>query len=156
MPFRETINGIIQRAIGTFQGNSSGNSPVLMMLGGFKFSLNTAVFQALERNTSYRWPAQELMGNYDALQYTGPGDDRIRLPGIIYPGWKGGTSQVSQLRSLAAQGRPLRLIGPDGEILGEWVIEKIDEGQSYFTPDGAFRRQEFTVSIRKFGDGSDV
>lgn len=156
MAYRETINGIIQKVLGTFQGNNSGNAPVLMMLGGFKFSLNTAVFQELHRSTSFRWPAQERMGQYDALQFTGPGDDLIRLPGLVFPDWKGGTSQMYQLRSLAAQGRPLRLIGPGGEILGEWVIENVEEGQSHFRPDGSFMRQEFTVSIRKYGDGSDV
>lgn len=156
MSYRETINGIIQRAVGSFQGNSSGNAPVLMMLGGFKFSLNTAVFQSLERSTSYRWPAQERVGQFDALQFTGPGEDRIRLPGVVFPDWRGGTGQLSQLRALASQGRPLRLIGPGGQILGVWVIENIDEGQSFYKPDGSFRRQEFTVNIRKFGDGANV
>lgn len=156
MPYRETINGIIQRAIDAFEGNNSGNAPVLLMLGGFKFSLNTAVFQQLERSTSYRWRAQERVGQFDALQYTGPADDRMRLPGVVYPDWKGGGGQMKQLRSLASQGRPLRLIGPGGEILGLWVIEGIDEGQSYYKPDGTFRRQEFTVYIRKFGDGAGI
>lgn len=151
MSYRETINGIIQKIAGTFQGNSSGNAPVLLMLGGFKFSLNTAVFQELHRNTSYKWPAQERLGQYDALQFTGPGEDRMRLPGIIYPDWKGGTVQVGQLRALAFQGRPLKLISATGAIMGQWVIESVEEGQSFFKPDGTFRKQEFSVTIRKFG-----
>ncbi|WNL50861.1 tail protein [Xanthomonas phage Murka] len=151
MSYREAINGIIQKVAGTFQGNSSGNAPVLLMLGGFKFSLNTAVFTEMHRSTSYKWPAQERLGQYDALQFTGPGEDRIRLPGIIYPDWKGGNVQVGQLRSLADQGRPLKLISATGSILGQWVIESVEEGQSFFKPDGTFRKQQFTVTIRKFG-----
>lgn len=77
MPFLKTLNGILSAAAGSFQGNSSGNAPVMLMLGGFKFSINTAVFTELQRSTGYRWPAQERMGQYDALQYTGPGEDRI-------------------------------------------------------------------------------
>lgn len=156
MSFRETINGIIQHAPGAFQGNESGNAPVMLMLGGFKFSLNTAVFQEMQRNTSWRWPAQERLGQYDALQHTGPGDDRITLPGVIYPDWRGGVQQVDELRALAAQGRPLRLIAATGQILGMWVIESIGETQSFFLPDGTPRRQEFTLTIKKYGDGTDV
>jgi phage protein U len=156
MSYREAINGIVQLAIDAFEGNDSGNAPVLLMLGGFKFSLNTAVFTELHRSTSYQWPAQERIGQYAALQYTGPGDDRMRLPGIVYPLWKGGGSQLHDLRALAAQGRPLKLIASSGEILGAWVIDNIEEGQSYYNPDGTFRRQEFTVSIKKFGDGTDL
>ena len=154
MGIRETIGGIISRVAGSFTGNNSGNAPVLMMLGGFKFSLNTAVFQQMQRSTSYRWPAQERVGKLDALQFTGPGEDRITLPGVIYPDWRGDAEQVDQLRALAARGRPLQLIAASGDILGAWVIESVEEVQSFYKPDGTFRKQEFTVSIRKFSDGS--
>ena len=77
MPFLEQITGILSAAADSFMGNSSGNSPVLLMLGGFKFSLNTAAFTELQRSTGSKRPAQERMGQYDALQYTGPGEDRI-------------------------------------------------------------------------------
>ena len=156
MSFRETVNGIFQLAQSGFRGNDSGNAPVLLMLGGFKFSLNTAVFQQLQRSTAYRWPAQERVGQLDALQFTGPGEDRITLPGIVYPDLRGDASQISQLRDLAKGGRPLRLISSSGEILGLWVIESVEETQSLFKPDGAFRRQEFNLTIRKFSDDADV
>lgn len=152
MSYRETINGIIQRVQGAFQGNSAGNAPTMLMLGGFKFSLNTAVFQEMERRTSFRWPAQERPGQYDALQFTGPGDDRITLPGVIYPDWRGDAGQLDELRALASEGRPLQLITAAGDILGEWVIDAVDERASVFKPDGSPRRQEFSVSLRKFGD----
>lgn len=146
---REIINGIIQ---GGFTGNDSGNTQPLLMLGGFKFSLNTAVFQQMERSTSYRWPAQERLGMYDALQYTGPGEDRIILPGVVYPDFRGGAWQIESLRALASQGRPLHLIASTGHVLGLWVIENVSETQSYFKPDGTPRKQEFSVALRKHSD----
>lgn len=156
MPFVETITGVINRAVSSFQGNDSGNAPVLLMLGGFKFSLNTAAFTELQRSTSFRWPAQERVGQYDALQFTGPGDDRITLPGIVFPDWRGGFVQVENLRRLGTQGRPLQLILSTGQILGAWVIENVEEVQAFHNPDGTFRRQEFTVTIRKYSDGADL
>lgn len=156
MSYRETINGALQKQIDAFTSNDSGNAPVLMMLGGFKFSLNTAVFTEVQRGTSWRWAGQERVGQLDALQFTGPGDDRITLPGIVYPDFRGGTRNLDDLRQLASQGRPLRLILASGEILGAWVIDHVEETQAFHKPDGSFRRQAFTVSLRKFGDDADV
>ena len=153
MAYRETINGILE---GVFRGNSSGNAPTLLMLGGFKFSLNTAVFSEVQRSTAYSWPAQQRVGNFDALQFTGPGEDRITLPGVIYPDFRGGTGQLDELREVASAGRPLRLVTSTGAILGVWVIESIEETQSAFKPDGGPRKQEFNLRLRKFGDGAQI
>jgi phage protein U len=165
MPYRE-FHAAKYHAVGertaaaepssSFQGNDAGNAPTLLMLGGFKFSIATAVFQEFQRSTSYRWAAQERMGQFDALQFTGPGDDRITLPGTVYPDFRGGDGQLDDLRSLAAEGRPMRLISSTGAVLGEWVVDHIEEVQSFFWPDGRPRRQDFTVSLRKFGDDADV
>lgn len=156
MSFREILTGIADLAYGAFQGNDSGGAPVMLSLGGFKFSINTAVFTELHRSTDYRWPAQELVGQLDALQYTGPGDDTMRLPGVVYPDWRGGGGQIDQLRGMASAGVPYTLIGADGTIWGMWVITSIDEGQSFYNPDGSFRRQEFTINLKKFSDAPYV
>ncbi len=132
--------------------HDSGNAPVMMMLGAFKFSLNTAAMQDVDRSTGYRWPAQERIGKLDALQFTGPGADTITLPGVVYPDFRGGAGQIEQLRGLARKGAPLRLIAGTGAVLGMWVIENVRERQSAFKPDASFRRQEFEVSLRKFSD----
>lgn len=152
MPYRELITGTVDKLLNSFNGNDSGNAPSLLMLGGFKFSLNTAVFQEMQRSTSWRWPAQERVGQYDALQFTGPGDDRITLPGVVYPDFRGGIAQVESLRQIAAKGKPVRLISATGEMLGLWVVLSVDETASSFKPDGTPRKQEFTVTIRKYGN----
>lgn len=152
MSFREIVSGQVDKALNSFSSNNAGNAPTMLILGGFKFSLNTAVFQEQRRMTSYRWPAQERIGQFDALQFTGPGEDRITLPGVIYPDFRGGSDQLNELRSLASRGQPLRLIAASGEVLGMWVIESVEEVQSTFKVDGSPRRQDFTITIKKFGD----
>lgn len=152
MSYREIIGGQLNKQLSKFLGNDSGNSPVMLMLGGFKFSLNTAVFQQQQRATHWRWPSQERVGQFDALQFTGPGEDRITLPGVVYPQFRGGYDQVATLRKIGDQGKPVRLISAAGEMLGVWVIESVEETASQFTALGAPRKQEFTVTIRKFGD----
>jgi hypothetical protein len=152
MASRQDIEGFIQRVQDRFFKNDSGNSPVMMMLGGFKFALNTATFQEVNRATSYRWPSQERVGQYFARQFTGPGDDTITLPGVIYPDFRGGYAQIDNLRSIAEQGRPVKLISAMGDMLGVWVIERIEDSRKVFKPDGTFRKQDFTVTLMRFGD----
>jgi phage protein U len=154
MSYKEIQTGAIDYAVNQFQGNNSGNAPVLLMLGGFKFSLNTAVFQEMRRLTSWRWPAQERMGQRDALQNTGYGDDTITLPGVIYGDFKGGPYQLDDLRAIGDAIKPVRLISADGQILGLWVVLSVEETASNFKQDGTPSKQEFNVSIKKFSDGT--
>lgn len=125
----------------------------MLRLGSFSFGINTAAYSALKRTSEYTWAAQARFGQFDALQYTGPGQDSITLDGVVLTAYRGGTGQVERLRGLASQGRPQMLISGLGDILGMWVIESVGEGQGVFAAAGIPRRQEFTVKIRKYGNG---
>lgn len=129
----------------------SGNAPVMMMLGDFQFSINTAVFDRIEKSSEYRWATVERTGDLNDLQFTGIGDVSMTLPGVVYPGARGGTGQISSLQLIAQQGQPQRLITGAGAIVGYWVITSVRETQSFFNPDGSFRKQEFTVALKYYG-----
>lgn len=129
---------------------------VMMMLGTFQFGLDTAAFQELNRNTEWRWPAQDVFESLPVLQFTGHGEDTITLPGIIYPEYWGGTGQLNALRQLGDLGEPQTLIDGRGNVLGEWVITGVQERQSVFAAAGVARRQEFTVSLKRFGDSTTM
>jgi uncharacterized protein len=132
------------------QLTDSGNAPVLLMLGSFKFSLNTAVFQKIDRTSDYRWASIPQVGWVDAQQFTGYGDDVITLPGVIYPDFRGDGTQMGQMRALAQQGKPQRLIGANGAVAGYWVITQVSDSREFFKPDGSFRKQEFTLSLKYY------
>lgn len=123
---------------------------MMMRLGDFAFGINTAAYDELRRSTEYKWPAQERFGQRDTLQYTGPGDDTITLTGTILTAYRGGTGQLQRLRNLAAEGQPQFLISGLGQIMGRWVIERVEEGQTTFAAAGHPRKQEFTVQLRRF------
>lgn len=135
-------------------GQIFGTYLTMMSLGGFKFGIYTAAYQQLNRSTQYKWGEQEVFGDWDNLQYLGPGQDTKTLTGVIYGEWNGGFHQLDKLRDLAAQGEPKLLISGTGKILGYWVINQIDEGQEKFAAFGVPRRQEFTINLRKFGDSA--
>lgn len=143
---------IAETVAATLLGNYSANAPVLLMLGSFKFSLNSAVFQELNRTTEAAWGNVPRIGQYNALQFTGPGSDTIELPGVIYPKAFGYAETLDQLREMMMSGNTFRLILGDGRILGLWAILSVREAKSNFGSDTAARRVEFTVTLAKYAD----
>lgn len=129
-----------------------GSFITMMRLGPFKFGIYNAAYTELNRSTEYQWGEQSVFGDWDNLQYLGPGQDTMTLTGLIFPEWNGGINQLNNLRSLASEGQPQLLITGTGKILGYWVINRIDEGQTKHAAFGVPRRQEFTISLRKSGD----
>ena len=122
---------------------------MMLLLGEYRFSVDTAAYQSKNRTTTYRWGKQDRIGTEPWLQFVGPGDDTINIEGVIYPHYKGGLSQLEQMRVQAATGRPLLLAEGTGKILGGWVIESITENETEFTKDGIPKRVSFTLELRK-------
>lgn len=133
-------------------GHFNGAWMTQMSLGMFKFSVYTAAYQSLDRNTEYKWGEQPLFKNYDDLQYLGPGTDAMTLQGVVFPEYKGGVEQIDKLRLIAGWGKPQLLVSGFGKVLGNWVILSVTEGQTIMAAGGIPRRQEFTVSLRRYND----
>ncbi|UXX40364.1 phage tail protein [Wolbachia endosymbiont of Oryzaephilus surinamensis] len=121
----------------------------MLSLGPYRFSLTERGFT---RRNEYRWPALERIGEKPLLQSIGPGEDVIELAGVIY---SGGLGQINNMRNLS---KPLLLIDGQGNILGHFVIVKIEETQKYFFPNGEARKIEFHLSLKHYdnalSDGS--
>jgi phage protein U len=122
----------------------------MMQLGPYQFGLDTAAYQELNRSTEWTWPAQDIFGSEQVLQFVGYGQDSISLPGIVFPEFWGGTSQLDQLRSLGDKGQPQKLVDGRGNILGDYVITGVQEGQTMFAQQGVSRRQSFTVNLVRY------
>lgn len=136
---------------------------VLMTLGDgqmqFRFAIDTAAYQSLKRTTEWRWPAQDRLWNDPARQFTGRGQDEITLDGVILPAFRGGIGQLQRLREIAdraltdASGTlPLMLVTGYGDVLGRWVITRLDEEQTVIGPSGAPVEQRFTLTLAAYGE----
>lgn len=134
-------------------GFLSGFVPMLR-LGDFNFSLQIAVVQQIQRRAEYKWPSQERFGQLPARQFTGPGDETITLPGVIYPQWRGSANAMKQLRAMGARGQPYLLMDAQGNMYGRWVIADVEETRSDFAAFTMPRKIEFNVTLQRF-DGSD-
>lgn len=121
----------------------------MMILGWFVFGVNTAAFQELNRNTEWRWPAQDVFESRPVLQFTGLGRDTLTLPGVIYPEHFGGTGQLDDLRALADEAQPQTLIDGRGNIIGDFVITSIQERQEVFAQAGVPLKQGFVITLER-------
>jgi phage protein U len=125
---------------------------IMMTLGEFRFGLSTATYQEFKRVTAYRWASQDVFNHTPSMQFLGPGADEITLTGVIYTHFKGGLTQLDNMRSEAAKGEALLLTDGLGEIHGDWVIKRIAETQSKFIAKGAPRKQSFTMALSFYGE----
>lgn len=130
---------------------------MMMALGRFIFSLSTLAYQELQRQTEYRHPSSSRVGAPPARQFVGKGDDSITLPGWVAPELTGTAASLDVLRYMAESGSAWPMIEGTGRILGVWVIESISETRTIFFRDGAARRIEFTLSLKRIdSDRTDI
>lgn len=130
----------------------SDPTAVLMTLGAFGFSLDTAAYAEFVRKHEYRWQPQERLGRPPAYQYVGPGSATVAFRGTLYPGFRGGPAQLDALRAEAGQGQPLLLTDGRGRVWGRWAILRLEETQTAFFADGAPRRVDFRLELAFYGE----
>ncbi|MDN6874648.1 phage tail protein [Pseudomonas citronellolis] len=126
---------------------------MMLALGMFVFSLHTAAYQEMQRQTDWRHPSTNRVGAQPARQFLGRGEDAITLPGVLLPELAGTVLSLDALRTMADTGKAWSLVEGSGRVLGLWVIEKITETRTLFFPDGAARRIEFSIELKRIDDG---
>lgn len=127
---------------------------MMLSLGLFIFSLSTLPYQDFARRTDWKHARTSRVGARDASQFTGPGSDTLQLKGYIAPEFAGpnmtgDSTSLDTLREMAASGDAFPLVDGTGRVLGAWVIDSIDEGQSLFFANGQPRRIDFTIDLHQ-------
>lgn len=121
---------------------------MMMILGMFVFSIRTAAYQNLQRSTSWNHVSNSRVGSMPAYQFTGKGEDTMTLEGSIVPQF-GSQLSITTLRVMGDTGKAFPLIAGNGKIFGLWVIDNVEETQTYFFKDGTPRKIEFSLKIKK-------
>lgn len=125
---------------------------MMMAMGLYIFSLSTAAYQQLQRQTNWRHPANSRIGARPARQYLGEGDDTITLSGLIMPELTGERVSLDALRLMAKTGKAWPLVEGTGRIYGLWIIESINETNTLYFADGAPRRIDFSITLQRVDD----
>lgn len=118
----------------------------------FYFNLDTAAFDALRRQTEFRWASQERLSRRPAQQGVGMGEEKLSLKGAIFPSFKGGLKQLDTLRSIGAKLLPLNLTTGYGFVLGTWCLRSLEEEQGALLAGGIPRKQTFSLEFTRYGD----
>ncbi|WP_459205921.1 phage tail protein [Pseudomonas sp. MLB6B] len=118
----------------------------------YYFNLDTAAFDELRRQTSFKWAGQERLTRSIAQQAVGLGEDKLTLKGAIFPGFKGGLKQLNTLRSIGRALQPVGLTTGYGEVLGTWCLLSVEEEQSNLLAGGIPRKQAFTLEFVSYGN----
>lgn len=126
---------------------------MMMALGMFVFGMHTLAYQEFQRQTDWRHGSTSRIGTNPARQFLGRGDDTITLPGVLVSGLTGTQVSLDVLRQMADTGKAWTLIEGTGRIYGIWAIESMQETRTYFFKDGAARRIEFTLTLKRIDDG---
>lgn len=129
---------------------------VMLALGDYRFSVDTAAYQSLQQSQSWAWVEQTRVGSQPLLQLTGKSLRSITMTGTIYPEYKGGFGQISLMRKEADKGRPLTLLSmsetvdDSGLIVGDFVILSVSETHRAFRMDGSPRAIEFSIELKQY------
>ena len=124
---------------------------IMMQLGNFQFSIQTAAYQELRRNVEYRWAELNRIAHRPSLQFVGVGRDEIELRGVILPTFQGGIHQVDILRTYAQKGQAQTLTTGRGENWGPWCVLAITDEQRQMTFKGTPLKIEFSLRLSYYG-----
>ncbi|MDG4811651.1 phage tail protein [Hydrogenovibrio sp. 3SP14C1] len=131
-------------------GQLSNSGSVMMMLGPFIFSIDTAAYNSLTHTVDYMWAGIQRIGGRKASQFGGIASDTIKMPGVIYPHYAGGLYQMQAVRELASLGKPLPMVDGRGKIWGEFTIKRVEETLKVLTKGGAPMKIEFNLSLEYY------
>ncbi len=129
---------------------------MMMALGLYVFGLYTVPYQQLQRQMSWRHPANSRIGKRPARQFLGPGDDTITLSGVLYPELTGGKISLAALKTMADEGKAWPLVEGTGIFYGLYVIEELSQTDAVFFPDGSPRKIEFSLKLVRVDDEPDL
>lgn len=131
----------------------------LLAIGPFIFEVFPLNLQKLEDELTLNWPAIGRFGVGPARQFTGPGEETLKIEGLCFNEEFGGYTEYLALKDLARAGTPLDVIGwgagaSYGLVNGPMVMLRIGAVQEYLGPDGIGRKLTFSVDLGSFGGSS--
>ncbi len=125
---------------------------MLMALGLFVFSIHTAAYQDLARQTAWRHAANSRVGARAGYKYVGPGDDTITLSGWVAPGQMGLGMAIGFLRDMGDTGKAWTMVDGMGLFHGLWVITSLSDTGTFFDTLGQARKRDFGLSLTRIDE----
>jgi len=128
----------------------------LLALGPHVFEIAPLNFQAIDRETTVKWPAIPRFGGRPGRQMTGYGEDPITISGALYPDELGGRDEFDAVRATQQTAQPVLMVGWSGSgmrarIYGLVVILTVRDQQTSINRDGFGRRLSYEIEVAPAG-----
>lgn len=151
------MSDIINTVVGGYEQSLSDRRTtdeprVMMMLGDFEFSIDTATYNQISREASWRWGEQERIGKADLLQYTGKSARSVKMEGEAHALFRKGVASIDALYDLADKAEPQQLVSGVGDVLGWWVITDFSDVTPSFLPGGGPRKKTYSMTMKHYAD----
>jgi hypothetical protein len=131
----------------------------LLALGPHIFEIAPLNYQKLVTEVEVKWPAIARFGGRPGRQFTGYGEDPIVISGLLFPEELGGREELEAVRITARAALPVMMLGWAGvagfaaRVLGQVVILKASDTQTYIDIAGRGRRLEYSIDVAPSGGG---
>lgn len=130
----------------------------LLALGPHKFEIAPMSFQQLEDETIAEWKSIGRFGGRPGWQFTGFGEDPIRISGLLYPDELGGRDAIDALRETQRQKAPVLMVGwstderAAAKVFGRVAIRSIRRTQTNIDAFGQGRKIAYDIGLVPIGD----
>jgi phage protein U len=121
---------------------------VMAMIDTFPFSANATDFDHLSRVLNYNFAEIQKAQDHPGLQSLGKDTEEVTISGSVTV-MRGGKKPLSDLEAIADRKRAVPLIMGYGDIVGDFMITKIQEDRSKFLDDGISILVEFSIDLKK-------
>lgn len=128
---------------------------MLLSLGQFIFSLPTVAYHEMQRKLDYKHASNSRVGQRDAAQFTGVGDECISLNALVSHEF-GSYKSLAELEDMAAKGEAYVLVEGTGRVYGQFVITGITQNKSFFFADGLAKRIDFSMELKRVDSGDQI
>jgi phage protein U len=116
----------------------------VLSFGPYKFSPTS-----LRYSKEKRWSIVDI-GKMPSLQNIGQGAENIDIEGVIYLNNLNGLNQLNSMKEAEKKQEPRTVVDSLGNVLGQFVITRLEEKQMYFFPNGLPKKVEFSLSLKRY------
>lgn len=130
----------------------------LLAIGPHKFEIAPMSFQQLEDETVAEWKAIGRFGGRPGQQFTGFGEDPIRISGLLYPEELGGRDAIDAIRETQRAKKPVLMVGwttderAAAKVFGRVAIKSVRRTQTNINAYGQGRKIAFDIGLVPIGD----
>lgn len=128
--------------------------PIVASLGPFAFEAHGFGLTGISRSLKTPWATIKVPGGLDRLQWLGGDSDGFKVEGVLFPLEFGGQASLAGIQTAAEMGSPLHLIQRlslnAGNVLNLFVIEGVEDNQTFIAANGVARHNTYSIALRRY------